>query len=537
MKTKKWLCDYVIKWLVSTNHLFTYSLVHLFLFTYPLIYATNNGGLPAEYLLTFYPDARTAGLAGAATAISGSSVSMYYNPAGISSCFYNEITFFYTPLISGTKFAYISYLYPLASKEAIAASISVLSTPNIEKTNSIGETLYDFSSQEAVFNITYSAAIGESTDAGLNLKFLSQSIDDFTAHTVSADIGLLSDYDDTKYGLAVKNIIPLKLEKDKLPVSIRLGLRQRIYEKLFLSTDLAVDNVFTKSVRRLFFGSEYNYKIYSFRGGANYKELTAGVGVAEEKFSLDYAVSIHPLSITHRFSVALRFGIEPTKAEKYAVKLLEENKSKIEAAEKQLAEKRKDLDKDIEIFNTEKKKVEKLLMTDDKLKKEWQKIQTEKNQIAFELEIARKKQQIAQMLTDAQQYFDNKEYSKATDTVNRLLEQEPQNEPALLLFTKIRDMTTSTSAQEKYLKALQLYEQERFDDTIWLVQGALQINPTYTNAQVLLRQAKARNYISQQKYQDAKYELVEALKLKPDDTSVLELLKKVQTIIDITEEK
>ncbi|MDD5687880.1 MAG: PorV/PorQ family protein [Elusimicrobia bacterium] len=499
--------------------------------------ANGTSGIAAEYLLSFYPDARTSALAGAATSLSGSSSSIYYNPAGIASDFYNELSFFYTPLFYGTKFTYISYSYPLAPKETIAGSIGVLSTGDIEKTNSVGETLYDFSSQDTVFNLDYAVNLGGPIDGGINIKFLTQSIDDFSAHAFSADAGVVSTEEDTKYGIAVKNVIPLKLGNDKLPMSLRLGLAQRIYDKLYFSGDLAFDNILQKSISKLFFGAEYQYKVYFFRVGTNYKETTCGIGVAEDKFSLDYAVSFHTLDITHRFSIALRFGVESTEAEKHAIKLLEENKLKVDEEEVRISQKRKDLAKDIEVFNVEKEKVEKLLMNDANLKKEWQKIQSEKEQISFELENARKKQQFSQMLLNAQKYFDKKEYENASDITNQILKEDPQNEQGLTLLRKISEMSTSTFAKEKYLKAVDFYEQGRFSDAALKAGEVIQIDGGYIDAQVLIHKSKAQNYIIQKRYQDAKYELVEAIKINPNDKSILEFLQRVQTILDVMEGK
>jgi tetratricopeptide (TPR) repeat protein len=241
------------------------------------------------------------------------------------------------------------------------------------------------------------------------------------------------------------------------------------------------------------------------------------------------------LDITHRFSVALRFGVEPTEAEKHAVKLLEENKLKVEEQEKQILQKQKDLKKDIEVFNVEKEKVEKLLMSDEKLKKEWKKIQAEKEQISYELENVRKKQLISQLLLKAQEQFNKKEYNDSLDTVNQILKENPQNEPAQILLKRISEATTSTAAKEKYLKALEFYEQEKFTDAMWKAEEAVQIDENYIDAQVLIHKSKAQGYIIQKRFQDAKYELVETIKINPNDKDILELLKRVQTTIDVME--
>src|SRR3989339_1881861 len=136
-------------------------IIFYLLFTYSIILAKDDSGLAAEYLLTFYPDARSSAMGGAATSHSGSVSSIYYNPAGIASDFYNEISFFYTPLFYGGKYTYIGYSNPLGPRESIAGSIGVLTMGDIEKTNSIGETLYDFSSQDLVFNFAYAGGLDD----------------------------------------------------------------------------------------------------------------------------------------------------------------------------------------------------------------------------------------------------------------------------------------------------------------------------------------------------------------------------------------
>lgn len=501
------------------------------------IFPRGSSGLPAEYILSFYPDARTSALAGAAVSQGGSVSSIYYNPAGLASNFYNELSFFYTPLFYGTKFTYIGYTYPVAQRETVAASIGVLSTGDIEKTNSIGETLYDFSSQESVFNLVYSAQMGETTDGGINIKFLSQSIDDYSARAFSSDLGLYSVKDDTKYGVVVKNAVPMKLGEDELPLCLRTGLTRRIYDKLFLSGDLAFENILKKNVNKWFLGSEYNYKIYFLRAGINYKEITCGVGINDEKFSMDYAVSFHSLDITHRFSVTLRFGVEPAEAEKYAVKILQENKLKIEKEEKRISQKKSELEKDSAVFNAEKEKIEKLMSGDAKLKEEWKKIQREKQQIIHELEKVRKKQQISAILLKAQENYDKKLYKEAEEEANKIIKEDPKNEEANVLLRKIIVATSTAAAKEKYTKALEFYEQGKYTDAIFEADETLKIEPGYEQAQILIRKSKAQNYILQKRFQDAKYELVEAIKINPDDAELLELLKRIQTTLDVMEEK
>ncbi|MFA5780408.1 MAG: PorV/PorQ family protein [Elusimicrobiota bacterium] len=525
------------EWLVAAKRSFAIGRITALLLLSTCLYAEHTSGLPAEYILSFYPDARTSAIAGAATSQGGSISAIYYNPAGLASNFYNELSFFYTPLFYGTKYTYIGYAYPVAQKETIAGSIGVLSTVDIEKTNSIGETLYSFSSQESVFNLAYSVNMGATTAGGINLKFLSQSIDDYSAHAFSADAGLIVDSNDTKYGVVAKNIIPMKMGADKLPLSVRLGLTQRIYNKLFLSGDVAFEDMLKKTVQKWFLGSEYNYKIYFLRAGINYKEIACGVGVSEEKFSIDYAVSFHTLDITHRFSAALRFGVEPTEAEKHAVKILEENKLKIESEEERISRKKSELEKDIAVFSVEKEKIEKLMTSDAKLKEEWKKIQREKQQIIYELENVRKNQQLSQMLLKAREHFDRKEYGESSVIVNQILKDNPRNEDALELLRKISDATTTTAAKERYVKALEFYEQGKYTDAIFKADEALKIDPEYQQAQILIKKAKAQDYISQKRYQDAKYELVEAIKISPDDADLLELLKRIQTTLDVMEEQ
>ncbi|MFH0948357.1 MAG: OmpH family outer membrane protein [Elusimicrobiota bacterium] len=69
MKTKKWLSGYVAMWSASTNHLITYSLIHLFLITYPLIHLStflysatissqHIGCVDMNRIMEEYPDAK-----------------------------------------------------------------------------------------------------------------------------------------------------------------------------------------------------------------------------------------------------------------------------------------------------------------------------------------------------------------------------------------------------------------------------------------------------------------------------------------------
>ncbi|MBN1384335.1 MAG: hypothetical protein JW983_05620 [Elusimicrobia bacterium] len=505
------------------------------LWTSDRLYAKDNSGLAAEYLLTFYPDAGSSARAGAATAVTGSAAASYYNPANVASLIYNEVSFFYTPLFYGTKFTYISYASPVTGQETIAGSIGVLSTGDIEKTNSIGETLYDFSSQESVFNFTYAGMVGAMTSAGVNVKFLSQNIDDFTARAFSADIGLVSDRSDIKFGIAAKNVIPFKLGGDKLPVSLRFGLMQQVYGDFFLCGDLAFDDMSVKVVPRWFLGSEYSYKTFFLRAGVNYKEVTCGVGMRDERFSLDYAVSLHTLDITHRFSVALRFGIEATKAQKQAARMLKENRENFEKVVQRIVDEKRKLSDDKKTFEYEKEKIEKLMLSDADLKSKWEDIQAEKEKLARDLQRTRKEKKLSEMLLDAQKYYEKKEFDKAVNIIKKILKENPNNKEAEILFRKITEGHESAAINDIYLKAVEFYEKGEFIKAAEKSEEVIQMDNNHSDAQVLFHQSKAQDYITKQKYQNAKYELIEAIKIKPDDKNILELLKRVQTTIDMME--
>jgi tetratricopeptide (TPR) repeat protein len=102
----------------------------------------------------------------------------------------------------------------------------------------------------------------------------------------------------------------------------------------------------------------------------------------------------------------------------------------------------------------------------------------------------------------------------------------------LYLANKYSDKSTISYL---YALATDAYEKGNYDLAIERLNELLEIDNTNKKAIVLLKFCNVQKLILEKKYNDAKSELFEILKLEPDNSSALDLLKKVNTLIEIGE--
>lgn len=278
--------------------------------------------------------ARASGMGEAYTTSKGDVLGIYYNP----SCSYDKlISVLYQRGIAEDNFGVIGFGYPTEIGN-FAGSVLYYSAGSIELINLQEEEKTVNAQTDFLVTISYSKKFGELSFGG-NSKFLSSKlVEEVSANTFAFDLG--SNYqiiDDMIVGLSVQNIggkLKYLDEGDKIPLTIRLGSSYKIplADSHFLLTALDIVKVNDNKIK-LHTGFEYTYELYSLRAG--YKigydtdKLTFGCGYLQDRYSIDYAISIMgELGLIHRVSLNYKFGdIEETKTKKKKGKI---DKDKIE---------------------------------------------------------------------------------------------------------------------------------------------------------------------------------------------------------------
>ncbi len=166
--------------------------------------------------------------------------------------------------------------------------------------------------RETTVGLTLAGEIVETISGGVTLNYHGLSIDRYgSSAAIALDVGLaFSPVRRLIVGGVVKTVNQPVLGESgqRLPSVMALGLSYRAHSSTTLYLDLEKDSRYPATVR---FGIEHRpIDMVSARAGyqAAYGVFTAGIGIVQDAFSLDYAVQVHPvLSMTHGFSITGRF--------------------------------------------------------------------------------------------------------------------------------------------------------------------------------------------------------------------------------------
>lgn len=466
-------------------------------------FSSGDGGYAGEYLTSFSGSSRGLGIGLAQTALGGESSMLYSNPASMASLWWQEISFTVTPLFNQGQFTNISYGYPFDDTNAAGITFLRLTSGDAEKTNELGETIGTFSDQETAITIGYGRKISDSLHSGCSLKIISQEIDTISVKALGMDAGLIyRTAPNHAWGLSLINLLPPQLGADSYPLVARAGFCRGLFsEKLSLTMDVHFINLLTAGplAMRWFSGLEYFWSPWlEWRIGLNQKQASIGFGISTHQIDFDYAFIYHPLDVIHSITLNLRYGFLPTEAEK------------------RIRRDWDDLKKEKDEYKLEKEK--------------------ELRRLRFEVEQLKIKTKLSIKFVNARKEFDEKKYSAAQLTLESILKDDPAHEEAQQLLSEIKSRMNTETIVRRIKDARSNYMQGKFADALLDANYILELQPDNIETRTLAYLCQAQIYISEKKYKEAKGELIEVLKIDPNNRQSSELLKRIQTVIDISAE-
>lgn len=451
-----------------------------------------SGGFPGEYLTSFGSNARAMGMGRAFTADAGDSSGPYWNPAGLAQVVWKEASFMYTPLFQSSNFEFVGVSYPIGLNKTVGISFAGLGTGDIERRDEFGVAGGSFSSRENAFFLTYAHRLHPTLDAGVNLKFVTQSLDSKSDVGEGLDLGFL--YRPAidlglatlrpLLGVSVQNLIrpSLKIgtQRDKFPTNIKVGAGHRfLSDRLLILGDLDFMNVIADTSQssggvkrpvRWHAGGEYSFlDLFAVRGGLDYKEITLGAGVRTHSFLLDYAAGLHEIEVTHRFSLTYRFGLIAT------------------AEEKILGEEREQLQR-----------------------------RTVAN---------------GHLITAMREYGAGR-MEAAEASIKKAMEIDPENTETRRLLAEINKKNQKVVAERHYSQALALFKSRKYREADGEIRQTLAMNPDHEDALKLEHLNRAYVNFQEKKYLDVKDELTKTLERDPNNEEAKDLLRRIQDIID-----
>lgn len=272
------------------------------------------------------------GLGGRAAAMGSAEVGwaedvygMNFNPAGIARLPREEIGLMYHSPVSDMGYSFVGFAHPLRSfGGTIGASFTYFDLGTVPRTTvSSGFNNQSFGTATAddwSLALTFARPAMRDLDYGITLKYVSETLDRYTASAVLADLGArwhVRFVPGMDVGLSVTNMgssLKFVTQRERLPVTVRLGTGLRPASGRWgWTTDLLWGD--HQSVR-LSSGGEYWILANRFALRAGYdgrvdagSGLTAGAGFRLADLSLDYAIAARgDMDWAHHVSLTYGFG-------------------------------------------------------------------------------------------------------------------------------------------------------------------------------------------------------------------------------------
>ena len=293
---------------------------------------TAGSGTSALTFLRIAPSARAASMGETFTAVADDVNASYWNPAGTANLETMQLSFMHMFYWDSSSYEYLAFAYPLNDKLKLGAHLACLNYGTIDKTLAGNSTVVgSFSPFDLVLAATAAYKLSGTLQAGVNIKFVTQTIDTDSVSILAFDGGLLYEIPslleavggrDFVIGAALSNLGGT-VNGDSLPLTLRGGVSAKFgiqsendlllaatacypFDSGALSENLGAEFSPEKEfVIRA--GCKFGYDAGSFTAGLGYRGAIYGAF----NFAVDYAYAPSGnLGDTHRISLGLTFDRE-----------------------------------------------------------------------------------------------------------------------------------------------------------------------------------------------------------------------------------
>ena len=286
----------------------------------------NNAGTTGFNFLKIGVGARTAALGGANTALSGDLEAAASNPASLFGVRERTASLSLTSYLVDSEAGFVSVASP-GEDRAWSVGVNYFTHGELQRTDTEGRDLGTFGAFDMAAQVTAAQKVlDRRLTVGMSLKAIYSSIDDYTSDAYAIDLGVLAPgpIDGMTLGASLANLGTVRSGftdsfKDSLPVLFKVGLSHKPAHAPVPVLLLADINVPNDNDTYLTFGAELDLGMgllvrpgYSMQqtglDGAQAIGLTAGAGVALQRYRVDYAFTSFPaLGDVHRVSLNSTF--------------------------------------------------------------------------------------------------------------------------------------------------------------------------------------------------------------------------------------
>ena len=284
-------------------------------------------GTTAANFLKFGIGARPAAMGGAFTAVADDVNSIYWNPAGLASYTYSQVSLMHDEMGEEMRLESMGFSIPSKKlKGSIAGSYTMLNIGGITGYNVNGAKTGTLQSSDKALSIAYAKNITPYLAAGVSLKSVYEKLDSYDASAYGTDAGLLLRFDALenpvfkkfRAGITIKNMgTQMKFINDSaaLPSSVTGGIAY-CSRSGGHSLTAALDANFPSDNKSFYnAGVEYTVNgIIGLRCGYRSNDglangISAGLGINVMNLGLDYAFNPRgDFGSSHKISVSFSIG-------------------------------------------------------------------------------------------------------------------------------------------------------------------------------------------------------------------------------------
>ena len=196
--------------------------------------SAQKGGESTYSFLGLTNAARVAALGGEVISILDNDINLtFHNPSLLSPEMHNNLNLNYVNYLAGVNFGYASYGYSIEDVGNFAAGMHYVDYGTFDRTDELGISMGTFRASEYALNLIYSRSVIDTfLTAGVNLKPIFSSFEQYTSLGIAMDLGIVyhSPRTKTTIGLVAKNmgvqIISYTSKREKLPFEVQAGITQ-----------------------------------------------------------------------------------------------------------------------------------------------------------------------------------------------------------------------------------------------------------------------------------------------------------------------
>ncbi|MFH1368655.1 MAG: PorV/PorQ family protein [Elusimicrobiota bacterium] len=207
------------------------------------IASASAAGTTSANFLKIAPGARPAAFGEAYTSIANDASAVYWNSAGLANLKQKEFILSHNVWFQDIQHSFVAFAVPFTSSlsrypsnKCIGISATYLNAGDMERRDATGSLSGDsFTASDLSISCAYGRnlkqAIGYPLSAGIAIKFIKQSIAEYSANSVAFDAGLMYPFKAVgmpfNFGLAVLNVgtpITFIRESYPLPLTYKAGI-------------------------------------------------------------------------------------------------------------------------------------------------------------------------------------------------------------------------------------------------------------------------------------------------------------------------